>query len=106
MWFLKWLGFGLLIVLVLVFTLENMSSPLMKEPLSLKLIGYSTAELPIFVWLGLSFLFGILLFMIFALIRELRFRAEIGRLRRELESFQQNPPQLEPERPDAVEKLL
>ncbi len=106
MWFLKWLGFGLLIIIVLIFSLENVGSPLMKEPLSLKFIGYSTAELPVFLWLALSFLSGILLFMIFSLIRELRFRGEIGRLRRELDSILQNQPGQEEEVADVTEKLL
>lgn len=106
MWFLKWLGFGLLIVVVLVFSLENVGSPLMKEPLALKFIGFKTAELPVFLWLALSFLSGMLLFMAFSLIRELRFRSEIGRLRRELESQPQMAPGQEVEGPDVFEKLL
>jgi len=106
MWFLKWIGLGLLIVFVLVFSLENVGSPALKAAVSLKLFGAHTAELPVFLWLGLFFLFGMLLILVFALIRELRFRSEIGLLNREIDQLQQSVPLVERGEVSGVEKLL
>ena len=84
MWIIRWIGFSVLTLLILVFVFQNMSAPPLKEGLSLHFFSHQTPVFPVFFWLLFSFFTGIFFFAFISFIREIRFRTEISRLRRGL----------------------
>jgi uncharacterized integral membrane protein len=87
MWVVRWIGLAVIVVLTLIFFLENIGTPPLKDSLALRFWGMRTPELPVFLWLVLCFFGGVFLYMIIGLIREIRLRAEIARLKSELDTY-------------------
>jgi uncharacterized integral membrane protein len=88
MWIIRSIFFGAILVLTLIFAFQNVDTPPVKESLALKFMGHPTPSLPVFVWFVLFFLCGLFIAMAISAFREMMWRAQIARLKSELNEIQ------------------
>lgn len=86
---IRWIGFAVTVIVVLVFSLQNIGTPSLQSNLSLKFFGFQTPEWPVLLWLAISFFCGIFLYMLVSVVREIRMRAKIANLEHELEMYRE-----------------
>ncbi len=86
MWILKWILSVCVATFLLIFTIENGSSEVLKNKLAFSFLGHKSFELPIFVWFAIFFFSGIFISVFIAFIREIRLRSQISKLKNKIEN--------------------
>lgn len=90
MWILKWLVFTIVIIFILIFAFQNVGNPAFTAGLSFSFLGGKTPELPVFLWIIIGFLAGVVVVLAFSVFHEFSMRAEIMNLKHRLRNSEDN----------------
>ncbi len=87
MWIIKWILIAIVVLFILLFAFENQGNPV-----SIHFIKWQSIELPLYIYLYISFGLGMLFWLLISIFKILKFKGKIlsltrmnNRLREELD---------------------
>jgi uncharacterized integral membrane protein len=78
MWIIKWILGALILLLIIGFAMQNT-----EQMVSISFIKWESQELPLWVFMYISFGVGMVVWLIFSIFRVVRLKAEVRRVKKE-----------------------
>ncbi len=97
MWLIRWIFVAAVIILLLIFALQN------TQETSVKLLGYQSPEIPLSYVVFFSFAAGFILFLIVGIYHQLRHSTQLSKLKREIRDLNAECRQLREANPAQVD---
>ena len=78
MWMLKWLGIAILLILLLGFSIQNLD-----QTVDVDLLFWSFQDVPLISVIFVTFIVGMMVWFVIAMVNELKLRAELRQTHRQ-----------------------